>query len=390
MSDQRKLTILRIAAAMLLLALILPAAAAAAQPTAAQADVLVTTGANLRLRTGPSTLYASTDTVPQGTTLQALGRDGGAFWVYVDYNGKRGWLAAWLCTATGDLRSVPVVGADGSGALTPSASAAASGGLTATPTTNVLIRTGPDTSYRAIGTIPRGMPVPVLGESGRWLQVSYNGLKGWSAGWLMTVSGAPAESAPALPPGQELAVVTRIIDGDTIDVSMNNTTYRVRYIGVNTPEVGEPCAAEATAFNASLVSGQTVRMVKDVSETDRYGRLLRYVYVGERFVNAELVVQGYAQAATYPPDVANAALFRQLQAEANAAGRGCWASSPAPPSAPAPGEAACDCSGNHYNCADFSTHAQAQACFEYCWSVRGFDVHQLDRDNDRVACEALP
>ncbi len=132
-------------------------------------------------------------------------------------------------------------------------------------------------------------------------------------------------SIPEPPAGEELASVTRIVDGDTIEVSMNDVTYRVRYIGINTPEVGQPCADEATAFNTLLVSNQVVRMVKDVSETDRFGRLLRYVYVGDLFVNAELVAQGYAQAATYPPDVAYAALFVQLEAEARAAGRGCWA-----------------------------------------------------------------
>lgn len=132
-------------------------------------------------------------------------------------------------------------------------------------------------------------------------------------------------SIPEPPAGEELASVTRIVDGDTIEVSMNDVTYRVRYIGINTPEVGQPCADEATAFNTSLVSDQVVRMVKDVSETDRFGRLLRYVYVGDLFVNAELVAQGYAQAATYPPDVAYAALFVQLEAEARTAGRGCWA-----------------------------------------------------------------
>ncbi|MCL4267622.1 MAG: thermonuclease family protein [Anaerolineae bacterium] len=101
------------------------------------------------------------------------------------------------------------------------------------------------------------------------------------------------------------AAVTRIIDGDTIEVANNGASYRLRYIGMDTPERGQPFFAAATAANGLLVEGQTVTLVKDVSETDRYGRLLRYVYLPDGiFVNAELVAQGYAQVATFPSDVA--------------------------------------------------------------------------------------
>jgi len=102
---------------------------------------------------------------------------------------------------------------------------------------------------------------------------------------------------------------------------MNGATYRVRYIGINTPESNEVCGSEATAANAALVAGQTVTMVKDVSETDRYGRLLRYVYVGEMFVNGELVAGGWADPVEYPPDTAMAGLLASLAGAG--AGRGC-------------------------------------------------------------------
>ncbi len=92
--------------------------------------------------------------------------------------------------------------------------------------------------------------------------------------------------------GGETAQVTDIIDGDTIDVDINGVGYRVRYIGVNTPERDETCYADATNANADLVDGQTVTLVRDSSNTDRYGRLLRYVYVGNVFVNAQLVAGG--------------------------------------------------------------------------------------------------
>ncbi len=124
----------------------------------------------------------------------------------------------------------------------------------------------------------------------------------------------------------ETAVVTQIIDGDTIDVEINGETYRVRYIGMDTPERGEPLFQEASEANARLVAGQTVIMVKDVSETDRYGRLLRYVYLEDgTFVNGELVRLGYAQASTYPPDVAFQDTFTSLQRTAVNSGVGLWA-----------------------------------------------------------------
>lgn len=140
---------------------------------------------------------------------------------------------------------------------------------------------------------------------------------------------APAPTAvperPALPAGAQPADVLSIIDGDTIDVEIEGDEYRVRYIGIDTPERGMPYYDEATEANRQLVEGQTIYLVKDISETDRYGRLLRYIYLPDgTFVNAWLVESGYAQAATFPPDVAFADTFRQLQEEARQEGRGLW------------------------------------------------------------------
>jgi micrococcal nuclease len=137
-------------------------------------------------------------------------------------------------------------------------------------------------------------------------------------------------------PDGNLATVTYVVDGDTIDVAIGGTTYRVRYIGMDTPERGDFFFSEATEANRALVAGQQVILVKDVSETDRYGRLLRYVYLEDgTFVNAELVRQGYAVIATFPPDVRHQELFLQLERDARAAGRGLWAqpvnSVPTPP-----------------------------------------------------------
>lgn len=88
----------------------------------------------------------------------------------------------------------------------------------------------------------------------------------------------PSNSSPVPPKpstNADTAKVLRVIDGDTIDVELNGERHRVRYIGMNTPERDEPCFDEATEANNDLVAGKTVQLVKDVSETDRYSRLLR-------------------------------------------------------------------------------------------------------------------
>jgi len=141
---------------------------------------------------------------------------------------------------------------------------------------------------------------------------------------------SPSPVASATPHGGEQAQVTRVVDGDTIEVLMAGTTYKVRYIGVDTPETVDPrrpvgCfGREASERNRQLVEGKTVALEKDISETDKYERLLRYVWVGGEMVNATLVREGYAMAITYPPDVKYQDLFRSLQEEARDAGLGLW------------------------------------------------------------------
>jgi len=136
----------------------------------------------------------------------------------------------------------------------------------------------------------------------------------------------PPDDDPVIddPVDGETALVVDVIDGDTIEVRMRGDTYRVRYIGVNTPEYDEPCYDQATAANAVLVDGQTVTLVRDVSDTDRYDRLLRYVYVGAVFVNAELVAQGYAESRRYPPDTGYQTYFDDLEREARRTQIGCY------------------------------------------------------------------
>jgi micrococcal nuclease len=102
---------------------------------------------------------------------------------------------------------------------------------------------------------------------------------------------------------------------------------RVRYIGMDTPEMSplEPFAREATQANRDLVEGKTVRLEKDVSDTDRYGRLLRYVWVDSTMVNLELVRRGLARAHAYPPDTRYQLLLEAAEIEARLKGLGMWA-----------------------------------------------------------------
>ena len=187
---------------------------------------------------------------------------------------------------------------------------------------------------------------------------------------------------PDEPPAGDRAEVTYVFDGDTIEVELDGRTYRLRYIGVDTPEREEPFYQTAFDFNRDLVEGQTVTLVRDVSETDQYGRLLRYVYLDDgTFVNAAIISAGMGRLVTFPPDVAQTDFLKGLQAEAREAGMGMWGDAATGP---------CDCDRNLYNCRDFDTQAEAQTCFEYCLDTQNRDVHNLDGGGDGFVCESLP
>jgi micrococcal nuclease len=128
------------------------------------------------------------------------------------------------------------------------------------------------------------------------------------------------------------AQVLRVVDGDTIRVRLGGHTERVRYIGIDTPESVKPgtpvqCFAKrASAANAALVAGRSVRLVGDVEQRDRYGRLLAYVYrePDGAFVNAQLVRDGYARTLTIAPNVAHARELADLARVARQEHRGLW------------------------------------------------------------------
>jgi endonuclease YncB( thermonuclease family) len=175
---------------------------------------------------------------------------------------------------------------------------------------------------------------------------------------IVTELPAPPPNPPPVAPAGlpwVAAQVVRVVDGDTLIVAFNGTQPRLRLIGMDTPETVHPTkpvqcfGAEATARMQQIVNsvnGQ-VWLEKDVSETDRYGRLLRYVWLGPTpaspLLNEQLVAEGYAQVSTFPPDVKYQDRFLVAQRAARAANRGLWGACgrfglPVPP--PTPGAAA--------------------------------------------------
>jgi micrococcal nuclease len=132
--------------------------------------------------------------------------------------------------------------------------------------------------------------------------------------------------------------VKRIVDGDTIVVTLNNKDEKVRLIGINTPESTtkiETFGKEASNYTKDKLTNKTVYLEKDISQTDKYGRLLRYVWleipneitedeIKKKMFNAILVLEGYAQVATYPPDVKYVDYFKNIQSIARDSNLGLW------------------------------------------------------------------
>ena len=135
--------------------------------------------------------------------------------------------------------------------------------------------------------------------------------------------------------GMEKAIVTKVVDGDTIDVTVQNKQKTVRLIGINTPETVDPkkpvqCfGPEASNETKQLLSGKIIAMAKDTSDTDKYGRLLRFIYVPASntqmlFVNDYLVREGYAYVETIPPDTSLSSQFISAQSSAKNSQKGLW------------------------------------------------------------------
>ena len=210
-----------------------------------------------------------------------------------------------------------------------------------------------------------------------------------------TPTPVPSPVPAATLPPCDWARVERVIDGDTIVVELDGRLEHVRYIGVDAPESGgprggEPFGDEAATRNVQLLSGGQVCLERDITDRDRYDRLLRYAWLPDgRLVEEQLLRDGLAVVVTYPPDVKYLE-ERHLpaQQEARAARRGLWAEvEPAtvvggiqPPPCYVPGRNTC-------NCSDFATQEDAQA-FHTAYDPA--DVNRLDGDRNGLVCESLP
>ncbi len=173
--------------------------------------------------------------------------------------------------------------------------------------------------------------------------MSTHGFAGWTGSGVLLVVAVLALLRPDLgsvfEPKDAVgrragALVTRAIDGDTIEVQMGGRRSDVRLIGIDTPETVKPgtpvqCfGPRASHFAKHLLNGRRVRLEFGVERTDDYGRLLAYVHLGHRFVNAVIVRRGLARSLTIPPNNRFAPLFRRLELRAARAGRGLWGACP--------------------------------------------------------------
>lgn len=120
----------------------------------------------------------------------------------------------------------------------------------------------------------------------------------------------------------ERVLVERVVDGDTIVLEDEE---RVRLLGIDTPERGQFLFEESTAFLRERVEGKRVRLVSDQTDRDKYDRLLRHVYIGDKHVNLLLVREGYASVLVIEPDIAHTSAFLQEEQMARERGLGIWA-----------------------------------------------------------------
>ena len=125
--------------------------------------------------------------------------------------------------------------------------------------------------------------------------------------------------------------VVRVVDGDTIKVNFNGIEESLRLIGIDTPESVHPDADKnikegiiASDYTKSMLEGKEVRLEFDVQQRDRYGRLLAYVWLGNKMFNKTLLDEGYAQVSTYPPNVKYVSDFVELERIARENNKGLW------------------------------------------------------------------
>ena len=181
------------------------------------------------------------------------------------------------------------------------------------------------------------------------------------------------------------ALVTRVIDGDTVEVDFQGRTFTVRLIGIDTPESVAPdepvqCfAVEASSYTTQRLDGERVRLQFDVERIDPYGRTLAYVWLGSELFNETLVREGYAFVTTYPPNVRYVDRFRAAQREARSEGRGAWGRCVHPGACdPAYPDACIPPPPPDLDCSDVDQRR---------FTVLAPDPHDFDGDHNGIGCE---
>jgi micrococcal nuclease len=151
---------------------------------------------------------------------------------------------------------------------------------------------------------------------------------------LLLLAACSQAGTPPSDGGGVDAVVTRVVDGDTVEVGLGGRELDVRLIGIDTPESVKPDAPvecfgpEASAYTRGRLEGETVRLEFDVERLDRFDRTLAYVWLGDELFNETLVREGYALVTTFPPNVRYVERFVDAQRLAREDGRGLWSACP--------------------------------------------------------------
>lgn len=224
-----------------------------------------------------------------------------------------------------------------------------------------------------------------------------------------TVSLTPS---PIPDPNITIVKVTNVIDGDTFTIEGGAV---IRMIGIDTPETVHPSkpvqcfGKEASNKTKELLEGKEVILEKDVSETDKYNRLLRYVYIGDVFINEYLVRDGYAKSSSYPPDIKYQDKFIEAQRKAQEESKGLWnvsacptatpkpivtarPSTPKPVSnttnyAPATTTQTVNNTGGAYTC-NCSKTCPNMSCSEAQYQLNTCGCGARDADDDGIACDS--
>lgn len=243
-----------------------------------------------------------------------------------------------------------------------------------------------------------------------------------------TVSNQQAKPTPKTKSNPyQTGTVTKVIDGDTVEVQIGEKVEKVRMLLVDTPETVhpnkpvQPYGKEASEFTKKLLLNKEVKLEKDKEDRDQYQRLLRYIYVDSQSVQEQLLSKGFARVVIYPPNTKYAQKYQKIQDQAKSKKIGIWSidgyvkedgfhppakkkttttekpklkttttptqtRSTPQTTRPKP-RSTSTYTGGDKDCKDFATQREAQRFFE---SQRPGDPHGLDRDGDGIACESLP